>query len=109
MLWAATYTSAFDSYHQLSRDLADQVEWMDQSGSQIRSKQSAEYELARIAQGLDASHFSLRHQSNWKNGERFKIIMVDSDKGVLRIYFHCQRGQGTRQSLHVTKIKITKF
>ena len=107
VLVSSPTTDAYSNFHQLSDQLDDQIEWIDEHGESLISKSKARKLLRNYAQGLDKNAFSVRHASNWKNDKCFRIIHLQTNKAGYRIFFQCSKKEGKNQL--VTKVKITRI
>lgn len=106
--FTATPIEAYNKYHELSDQLTDQIEWIDDHGERSISKQHAKTLLKQYAQGVGKNSFSIRHLSEWKNNKCFKIFHLSSANQTYRVFFQCCRDQKKNKN-NVTKIKVTKI
>lgn len=97
---------AFTHYQELSTQLDQKVEWIDDQGSAQVSRSQAKQLLNKLSRGIDKESYSVRHSSDWKKGKCFKIIhLKHADKGF-RVFFQCAK---KGESNVVTKVKVTQL
>ncbi len=91
-------------YNKLSQQLADQIEWMDQSGSRILTKRAAQIKLDELS-NRSIKDITRKHYSSWKNGKCYWIFDLTTKHDEYRVFFFSRRDKGGHS--RVTKIKIT--
>jgi len=104
LLTTHSISDSHHEYHKLSKQLADRIEWIDQSGSRTITKRAAQAKLLHLSDNTP-DEISKKHFSSWKNGKCYWIFNIASSTGDHRVFFFCRRDR-TGQS-KVTKIKIT--
>ncbi len=90
-------------YNKLSQQLADHIEWMDQSGSHKLTKRAAQNKLKNLSKN-SIEAITRKHYSAWKNGKCYWIFNLKTQDDEYRVFFFSRRDRDG-QSL-VTKIKV---
>jgi|GEM_PF-2398150 len=99
-------TEGYTQYQELTSILDRHVEWIDENGSSVHSKSHILRLLTKYTQGLNDESFDLRHSSEWKNGQCFKILHLKGQGKTHRLFFQCAQKDHGRI---VTKIKVSTF
>jgi len=91
-------------YNKLSQQLADRIEWMDQSGSNMLAKRAAKVKLEKLSKS-SVKEITRKHFSSWKNGKCYWIFNVTTQESEYRVFFFSRRDASGKS--RVTKIKVT--
>ncbi len=97
---------AYTSYQELSNQLEQRIEWIDDNGSVNVSRAKAQQMLSDLTIGVDQQSYSVRHSSDWKKDKCFKIIQINHANKRYRVFFQCAR-KNNRDV--VTKVKISQL
>ena len=100
-------TDAYSNFKELSANLDSRVEWIDKYGSHLKSRKDAIRLLDKISSSVDDAVYTMRHRSDWRGDQSFRIIHIDGSNAGFRVFFQCRKNR--KGHCTVTKIKITEL